>query len=167
MLIFSLYAIFIAPFYGPDRLRPQRNTERHRNCRAWKHVELELRRDGVTLMSRKPHNDLSRRERQNHRHSYRRTGHGGRGATGLPAPRVTRLFERCLRILEEKWHVRQRADGPTLCVRADGGPRNAQRSGPRHHMLRPSSRLRRKVHPALLDESSTKLSDAELDGSPG
>jgi predicted transcriptional regulator len=68
-----------------------------------------------------------------------------------------------LRILEEKGHVRHEQDGPRYVYAPTVGRDNAQRSA-LHHMLKTFfDGSAEQAISALLDESSTKLSDAELD----
>lgn len=68
-----------------------------------------------------------------------------------------------LRILEEKGHVRHEQDGPRYVYLPTIGRDNAKRSA-LHHMLKTFfDGSAEQAISALLDESSAKLSDAELD----
>ena len=115
-------------------------------------------------MSKQPHTDLSRRERQIIDILYAR----GRATAAevqhaLPEPPSYSAVRAMLRILEEKGHVRHAHDGPRYVYAPTVGRDNAQRSA-LHHMLKTFfDGSAEQAISALLDESSTKLSDAELD----
>jgi len=115
-------------------------------------------------MTRQPHNDLSRRERQIIDILYAQ----GRATAaevqaGLPEPPSYSAVRAMLRILEDKGHVRHEQDGPRYVYVPTVGRDNAQRSA-LHHMLKTFfDGSAEQAISALLDESSTKLSDAELD----
>ncbi len=68
-----------------------------------------------------------------------------------------------LRILEDKGHVRHEQDGPRYIYRSTVARDNAKRSA-LHHLLRTFfDGSREQAISALLDDSSSNLSDAELD----
>jgi predicted transcriptional regulator len=115
-------------------------------------------------MTKRPHNDLSRRERQIIDIMYA----NGRATAAevqaaLPEPPSYSAVRAMLRILEEKGHVRHEQDGPRYVYLPTLGRDNAQRSA-LHHMLKTFfDGSAEQAISALLDESSQKLSDAELD----
>ncbi len=81
----------------------------------------------------------------------------------LPQPPSYSAVRAMLRILEDKGHVRHVQDGPRYVYVPTVGRDNAQRSA-LHHMLKTFfDGSAEQAISALLDESSTKLSDAELD----
>ena len=81
----------------------------------------------------------------------------------LPQPPSYSAVRAMLRILEEKGHVRHEQDGPRYVYVPTVGRDNAQRSA-LHHMLKTFfDGSAEQAISALLDEPSTKLSDAELD----
>ncbi len=116
------------------------------------------------MMPRPPHNDLSRRERQIVDILYtqgRATAADVQNA--LPEPPSYSAVRAMLRILEEKGHVKHEQDGPRYVYVPTVGRDNAQRSA-LHHMLKTFfDGSAEQAISALLDESSTRLSDAELD----
>src|SRR4026209_103476 len=107
---------------------------------------------------------LSRRERQIMDVVYR----NGRVTAAevlaeLPEPPGYSAVRAMLRILEEKGHVRHEQDGPRYVYLPTIGRDNAKRSA-LHHMLKTFfDGSAEQAISALLDESSAKLSDAELD----
>ena len=115
-------------------------------------------------MSRRPHVDLSRRERQIMDILYSQ----GRATAAevqlsLPDPPSYSAVRAMLRILEEKGHVRHEQDGPRYVYRPTVARDNAKRSA-LHHLLQTFfDGSREQAISALLDDSSSKLSDAELD----
>ncbi len=147
MLNFSLCAIFVAPFAADDRL-----------------IDMLNLNEPVSMMPRQPHNDLSRRERQIIDILYaqgRATAADVQNA--LPEPPSYSAVRAMLRILEEKGHVKHEQDGPRYVYVPTVGRDNAQRSA-LHHMLKTFfDGSAEQAISALLDESSTRLSDAELD----
>jgi predicted transcriptional regulator len=124
---------------------------------------LTLNEPGPTMI-RQPHNDLSRRERQIIDILYAR----GRATAAevqavLPEPPSYSAVRAMLRILEEKGHVKHEQDGPRYVYVPTVGRDNAQRSA-LHHMLKTFfDGSAEQAISALLDESSTRLSDAELE----
>ena len=68
-----------------------------------------------------------------------------------------------LRILEEKGHVRHEQDGPRYVYLPTVARDNAKRSALRHMLKTFFDGSAEQAISALLDESSQKLSDAELD----
>jgi BlaI family transcriptional regulator, penicillinase repressor len=115
-------------------------------------------------MNKKPHNDLSRRERQIIDILYA----NGRATaaevqSALPDPPSYSAVRAMLRILEDKGHIRHEQDGPRYVYRPTVARDNAQRFA-LHHLLKTFfGGSAEQAISALLDESSQKLSDAELD----
>ena len=115
-------------------------------------------------MTRQPHHDLSRRERQIMDILYAQ----GRATAAevqnwLPDPPSYSAVRAMLRILEEKGHVGHEQDGPRYIYKPTVPRDNAQKSA-LHHLLQTFfDGSREQAISALLDDSSSKLSDAELD----
>lgn len=115
-------------------------------------------------MNRQPHHDLSRRERQIVDILYAR----GRATaaevqSALPEPPSYSAVRAMLRILEEKGHVKHEQDGPRYVYVPTVARDNAKRSA-LHHMLKTFfDGSTEQAISALLDDSSSRLSDAELD----
>jgi len=110
------------------------------------------------------HRDLSRRERQILDILFK-TGRASAAEvqTALPDPPSYSAVRALLRILEEKGHVRHEQDGPRY-VYAPTLPRNnAQRSALRHMLQTFFNGSAEQAISALLDDQSTRLSNAELD----
>ncbi|HTL46388.1 MAG TPA: BlaI/MecI/CopY family transcriptional regulator [Vicinamibacterales bacterium] len=110
------------------------------------------------------HRDLSRRERQILDILFK-TGRASAAEvqTALPDPPSYSAVRALLRILEEKGHVRHEQDGPRY-VYAPTLPRNnAQRSALRHILQTFFNGSAEQAISALLDDQSTRLSNAELD----
>jgi BlaI family transcriptional regulator, penicillinase repressor len=110
------------------------------------------------------HQELSRRERQIIDILYAQ----GRATaaevqTALPDPPSYSAVRAMLRILEEKGHVRHEQDGPRYVYLPTLARDNAKRSALRHMLRTFFDGSAEQAISALLDESSTKLSDAELD----
>jgi len=108
--------------------------------------------------------DLSRRERQILDILFK-TGRASAAEvqTALPDPPSYSAVRALLRILEEKGHVRHEQDGPRY-VYAPTLPRNnAQRSALRHILQTFFNGSAEQAISALLDDQSTRLSNAELD----
>jgi predicted transcriptional regulator len=115
-------------------------------------------------MTKPNHQDLSRRERQILDILYQR----GRATaadvqTGLPEPPSYSAVRALLRILEEKGHVRHEQDGPRYMYVPTLPRDNAQRSALRHILRTFFDGSAEQAISALLDDSSTSLSSAELD----
>jgi predicted transcriptional regulator len=115
-------------------------------------------------MTRQPHHDLSRRERQIIDILYAQ----GRATAAevqasLPDPPSYSGVRAMLRILEEKGHVRHEQDGPRYVYRPTLARDNAKRSALLHVLQTFFDGSREQAISALLDDSSSKLSDAELD----
>jgi predicted transcriptional regulator len=115
-------------------------------------------------MKTHPHNELSRRERQIIDILYTQ----GRGTAAdvqaaLPDPPSYSAVRAMLRILEEKGHVRHEQDGPRYVYLPTVARDNAKRSALRHVLRTFFDGSAEQAISALLDESSTKMSDAELD----
>ena len=110
------------------------------------------------------HRDLSRRERQILDILYQR----GRATAAdvqvaLPEPPSYSAVRALLRILEEKGHVRHEQDGPRYVYVPTLGRENAKRSALRHILQAFFDGSAEQAISALLDGSSAKLSQAELD----
>jgi len=110
------------------------------------------------------HRDLSRRERQILDILYK----NGRATAAevqaaLPEPPSYSAVRALLRILEEKGHVRHEQDGPRYVYLPTVARDNAKRSALRHILQTFFDGSAEQAISALLDESSTKLSSAELD----
>src|SRR3954469_13586674 len=115
-------------------------------------------------MIKRPHNDLSRRERQIIDILYARgQATAADVQTALPDPPSYSAVRAMLRILEEKGHGKHKQDGPRCVYVPTLGRDNAQRSA-LHHLLKTFfGGSAEQAISALLDESSQRLSDAELD----
>jgi BlaI family penicillinase repressor len=111
-----------------------------------------------------PHDELSRRERQIIDILY---AHGRATAAEvqslLPDPPSYSAVRAMLRILEEKGHARHEQDGPRYVYVPTVARDNAKRSAMRHMLQTFFDGSAAQAISALLDESSAKLSDAELD----
>ena len=111
-----------------------------------------------------PHQELSRRERQIIDILYTR----GRATAAevqatLPDPPSYSAVRAMLRILEEKGHVRHLQDGPRYVYLPTVARDNAKRSALKHMLQTFFDGSAEQAISALLDESSSRLSDAELD----
>ena len=110
------------------------------------------------------HIELSRRERQIVDILYAQ----GRATAAevqslLPDPPSYSAVRAMLRILEEKGHVRHEQDGPRYIYLPTVARENAKRSAMRHMLQTFFDGSTAQAISALLDDSSAKLSDAELD----
>jgi predicted transcriptional regulator len=108
--------------------------------------------------------DLSRRERQILDILYAQ----GRCTaaevqSALPDPPSYSAVRAMLRILEEKGHVRHQQDGPRYVYLPTVARENAKRSAMRHMLQTFFDGSAEQAISALLDDSSSKLSDGELD----
>jgi predicted transcriptional regulator len=115
-------------------------------------------------MTRQPHHDLSRRERQIIDILYaqgRATAADVQNA--LPDPPSYSAVRAMLRILEEKGHVRHEQDGPRYVYLPTVARDNAKRSALRHMLRTFFDGSTEQAISALLDDSSSRLSDRELD----
>jgi predicted transcriptional regulator len=115
-------------------------------------------------MTKQPHLDLSRRERQIVDILYsqgRATAADVQAA--LPDPPSYSAVRAMLRILEEKGHVRHEQDGPRYVYVPTIGRENAKRSALRHMLQTFFDGSAEQAISTLLDDSSTRLSDRELD----
>jgi BlaI family penicillinase repressor len=83
--------------------------------------------------------------------------------TGLPDPPSYSAVRAMLRILEEKGHVRHEQDGPRYVYLPTVARDNAKRSALRHMLRTFFDGSAEQAISTLLDDASTKLSDAELD----
>ena len=111
-----------------------------------------------------PHHELSRRERQIIDILYTQ----GRATAAevqslLPDPPSYSAVRAMLRILEEKGHVHHEQDGPRYVYLPTVARENAKRSAMRHVLQTFFDGSTAQAISALLDDSSAKLSDAELD----
>lgn len=110
-----------------------------------------------------PH-DLSRRERQIMDVLYT----SGRSTaaevqTAMPDPPSYSAVRAMLRILEEKGHVRHEQDGPRYVYLPTVGRDSAKRSALQHMLRTFFDGSAEQAIAALLDHSSAKLSDDELE----
>ena len=110
------------------------------------------------------HHELSRRERQIVDILYAQ----GRGTAAevqaqLPDPPSYSAVRAMLRILEDKGHVRHEQDGPRYVYLPTVARESAKRSAMRHMLQTFFNGSAEQAISALLDDSSSKLSDAELD----
>jgi predicted transcriptional regulator len=115
-------------------------------------------------MKASPHQELSRRERQIIDILYAR----GRATAAevqatLPDPPSYSAVRAMLRILEEKGHIRHEQDGPRYVYLPTLARDSAKRSAMRHMLRTFFNGSAEQAISALLDDSSAKLSDAELD----
>src|SRR4029453_15332070 len=115
-------------------------------------------------MTRQTHNDLSRRERQIVDILYAQ----GRATAAevqasLPDPPSYPAVRAMLRILEEKGHVKHEQDGPRYVYVPTVARDNAKRSALRHMLQTFFDGSAAQAVSALFDDSSTRLSDRELD----
>jgi len=118
----------------------------------------------LTRMSKRIHVDLSRRERQIIDILYTR----GRATAAevqelLPDPPSYSAVRAMLRILEDKGHVRHQQDGPRYVYLPTVARDNAKRSALKHLLQTFFDGSAEQAISALLDDSSARLSDAELD----
>jgi len=110
------------------------------------------------------HQDLSRRERQILDILYQRgQATAADVQAALPEPPSYSAVRALLRILEEKGHVRHQQDGPRYVYLPVVARDNAKRSALRHVLKTFFDGSAEQAISALLDESSSKLSPAELD----
>ncbi len=121
-------------------------------------------RNRADNMTRQTHNDLSRRERQIIDILYAQ----GRATAAevqasLPDPPSYSAVRAMLRILEDKGHVKHEQDGPRYVYVPTVGRDNAKRSALRHMLQTFFDGSAEQAISALLDDSSTRLSDRELD----
>lgn len=110
------------------------------------------------------HHDLSRRERQIMDILYA----NGRATAAevqdaMPDAPSYSAVRAMLRILEDKGHVRHQQDGPRYVYLPTVPRENAKRSALRHMVRTFFDGSAEQAISALLDESSSRLSDAELD----
>ena len=115
-------------------------------------------------MKRPPHHELSRRERQIIDILYAQ----GRATAAevqaaLPDPPSYSAVRALLRILEDKGHIRHDQDGPRYVYLPTLARDSAKRSAMRHMLRTFFDGSAEQAISALLDDSSTRLSDAELD----
>lgn len=118
----------------------------------------------LLMMTSHTHHDLSRRERQIVDILYARgKATAAEVQTALPDPPSYSAVRAMLRILEDKGHVKHEQDGPRYVYVPTVGRDNAKRSA-LHHVLKTFfDGSTEQAISALLDDSASKLSDAELD----
>jgi predicted transcriptional regulator len=110
------------------------------------------------------HHELSRRERQIVDILYAQGRATAAEVQGhLPDPPSYSAVRAMLRILEEKGHVRHEQDGPRYVYLPTVGRESAKRSAMRHMLQTFFNGSAEQAISALLDDSSSTLSDAELD----
>lgn len=116
------------------------------------------------MMTSHTHHDLSRRERQIVDILYARgKATAAEVQTALPDPPSYSAVRAMLRILEDKGHVKHEQDGPRYVYVPTVGRDNAKRSA-LHHVLKTFfDGSTEQAISTLLDDSASKLSDAELD----
>ena len=115
-------------------------------------------------MTRTPHLDLSRRERQIVDALYKL----GRASaadirTVIPDPPSYSAVRALLRILEDKGHVRHEQDGPRYVYVPTIARDSAKRSAMRHLVQTFFDGSAAQAMSALIDTSSVRLTDSELD----
>jgi BlaI family penicillinase repressor len=115
-------------------------------------------------MNSTDHRGLSRRERQILDILYQR----GRATaaevqSALPEPPSYSAVRALLRILEDKGHIKHEQDGPRYVYLPTVARGNAQRSAMRHLLQTFFDGSAEQAISALLDDSSARLSPAELD----
>jgi predicted transcriptional regulator len=115
-------------------------------------------------MTRAAHHDLSRRERQIIDALYKL----GRASAAdiraeMPTPPSYSAVRSLLRILEEKGHVRHEQDGPRYLYVPVVARDSAKRSAMRHLLQTFFDGSTSQAMSALLDVSSSRLDEAELD----
>jgi predicted transcriptional regulator len=110
------------------------------------------------------HQDLSRRERQILDILYQQgQATAADVQNALPEPPSYSAVRALLRILEEKGHVQHQQDGPRYIYLPTIARENAKRSALRHMLRTFFDDSAEQAISALLDDSSAKLSPAELD----
>ena len=115
-------------------------------------------------MTNTDHRDLSRRERQILDILYQRgQATAAEVQSALPEPPSYSAVRALLRILEEKGHIRHEQDGPRYVYLPTVPRGNAQRSAMRHMLQTFFDGSAEQAISALLDDSSARLSPAELD----
>jgi predicted transcriptional regulator len=115
-------------------------------------------------VTRTAHHDLSRRERQIVDALYKL----GRASAAevraeLPDPPSYSAVRALLRILEDKGHVRHEQDGPRYVYVPTVTRDSAKRSAMRHMLQTFFDGSASQAMSALLDVSSSRLSESELD----
>jgi predicted transcriptional regulator len=115
-------------------------------------------------MTPTPHVDLSRRERQIIDILYANgQATAAEVQTLLPDPPSYSAVRAMLRILEDKGHVRHVQDGPRYVYVPTLARDNAKRTAMRHMLQTFFDGSAEQAISALLDDSSTRLSEAELE----
>jgi predicted transcriptional regulator len=115
-------------------------------------------------VTRTPHLDLSRRERQIVDALYKL----GRASAAdiraeIPDPPSYSAVRALLRILEDKGHVRHEQDGPRYVYVPTIARDSAKRSAMRHLVQTFFDGSAAQAMSALIDTSSVRLTDSELD----
>ena len=115
-------------------------------------------------MTRQPHHDLSRRERQIMDILYAQ-GHATAAEvqSALPDPPSYSAVRAMLRILEDKGHVTHTEDGPRYVYRPVVARDTAQKSAVSHLLRTFFDGSVEAAMTALLDATDRKLSRAEVD----
>jgi predicted transcriptional regulator len=115
-------------------------------------------------MKTSSHQDVSRRERQILDILYQRgQATAAEVQSSLPEPPSYSAVRALLRILEDKGHVRHQQDGPRYLYVPTVARDNAKRSALHHILQTFFDGSAEQAISALLDESSTKMSPAELE----
>jgi len=115
-------------------------------------------------MTRHTHRDLSRRERQIVDILYSQgKATAADVQAALPDPPSYSAVRAMLRILEDKGHVKHEQDGPRYVYVPTVGRDNAKRSALHHVIETFFDGSTEQAISALLDDSASTLSDAELD----
>ena len=115
-------------------------------------------------MQNQPETSLSRRERQimdilyEHGHATASEVHAK-----LPDPPSYSAVRAVLRILEEKGHVKHQQDGPRYVFLPTTSPETAKRSALQHLLRTFFEGSAERAMAALLDVSSSKLSEQDFD----
>lgn len=115
-------------------------------------------------MKTPPNHELSRRERQIVDILYRQArATAAEVQAALPDPPSYSAVRAMLRILEDKGHIKHEQDGPRYVYLPTVARDSAKRSAMRHMLQTFFEGSTAQAISALLDDSSAKLSDAELD----
>jgi predicted transcriptional regulator len=115
-------------------------------------------------MNTPTHHELSRRERQIMDILYaQERATAAEVQTALPDPPSYSAVRAMLRILEDKGHVRHQQDGPRYVYVPTVARNSAQKSALRHMVQTFFEGSAEQAISALLDDQSTRLSEAELD----
>src|SRR5262247_338536 len=114
-------------------------------------------------MTKRPHNDLSRRERQIIDILYASSrATAAEVQAGMPEPPSYSAVRAMLRVLEEKGHVRHEQDGPRYVYVPKLARDKAKRSALRHVLKTFFDGSTEQVVAALLDSRVGEASEQEL-----